>query len=298
MSLRYVAGSMGLDEHGGIRLSFRDTTDFGGFQFHDPAGDNYVAAYTREGLRLHLEFSRKGNIRPYRKALYIHVLDGSLNEGEEIRLVFGDRSQGSRGWRLQTCVEQDFHALVESDPLGTHDYVVLPDRLAFDIVPGPGYRYRLNVPTRVQAGEPVRLRVKCEDLWGNPLRSLDARPAVTCAGVDDGTAGEPLAVAPTHEDGVLTYALEAPAAPGLYHYAIADGEVRGDTSNPMVVLPPGGDAGLRYYWGDYHGQTGETVGTGSVEDYFHFGRHFGFLDGSCHQGNDFQIDGPTWARIV
>ncbi len=55
--------------------------------------------------------------------------------------------------------------------------------------------------------------------------------------------------------------------------------------------------GFGFHWCDLHGQSGETVGAGTVQDYFSFGRHFGFLDGSVHQGNDFQITLPLWEEI-
>ncbi|MEX2540898.1 MAG: DUF3604 domain-containing protein, partial [Trueperaceae bacterium] len=53
----------------------------------------------------------------------------------------------------------------------------------------------------------------------------------------------------------------------------------------------------QFYWCDLHGQTGETVGAGTVEEYFRYGRHYSFLDGSVHQGNDFQIGLDLWEHI-
>ena len=45
------------------------------------------------------------------------------------------------------------------------------------------------------------------------------------------------------------------------------------------------------YWGDLHGQSEETIGTGSAEEYFSFARDRAFVDACGHQGNDFQITG-------
>ena len=297
--LRYVAGSLGIDEQGGIRICIRDTSDHGKFQTTDPKADNYVTVQTRSDLNVKAEFTRKGNVRPYRPTLFVHIDDDSLREGEEIRVVLGDTSGGSRGLRVQTFAEPGAHFVVEADPFGTHDYARLTELPSYDIVAGAAHRYMLCVPTLVEAGEPLSLRVKCEDVWGNPLRSLEARPAIHLE--QDGEAGErtPVAVEPSHDAGVLTYALASPEAPGVYRFVIEDdGEVRGGISNPAVVVPAGQAPANRFFWGDFHGQTGETIGSGTVEDYFAFGRHFGFLDGSCHQGNDFQIDADIWKRIV
>jgi hypothetical protein len=54
---------------------------------------------------------------------------------------------------------------------------------------------------------------------------------------------------------------------------------------------------LGHYWGDLHGQSGETVGTGTAAEYYRFARDKAFLDIVGHQGNDFQIDAALWAEI-
>ena len=39
------------------------------------------------------------------------------------------------------------------------------------------------------------------------------------------------------------------------------------------------------------------MGTNTIDEYFHFARHWGFLDACAHQGNDFQITDAFWAAI-
>jgi hypothetical protein len=58
-----------------------------------------------------------------------------------------------------------------------------------------------------------------------------------------------------------------------------------------------GQAPLRRYWGDLHGQSGETIGMGSAEDYFRYARDAAFIDMVGHQGNDFQITDAFWATL-
>ena len=54
---------------------------------------------------------------------------------------------------------------------------------------------------------------------------------------------------------------------------------------------------LNYFWADLHGQSEETIGTGSVEQYFKFARDFAFLDAVGHQGNDFQMSNEFWTKL-
>ena len=51
------------------------------------------------------------------------------------------------------------------------------------------------------------------------------------------------------------------------------------------------------FWGDIHGQTRATVGTGTIEEYFAFGRNVALLDMMCHQANDFQVTESEWQRL-
>ena len=52
-----------------------------------------------------------------------------------------------------------------------------------------------------------------------------------------------------------------------------------------------------YFWGDFHGQSAETLGTINAKDYFSFGRDKAFLDVCVHQGNDFQITKEFWRDL-
>jgi hypothetical protein len=56
-------------------------------------------------------------------------------------------------------------------------------------------------------------------------------------------------------------------------------------------------AALLPYWADFHAQSEETIGTGSVERYFDFARNEAMLDIASHQGNDFQITEAFWQRL-
>jgi hypothetical protein len=65
-------------------------------------------------------------------------------------------------------------------------------------------------------------------------------------------------------------------------------------SNPLRIVA---EAPLLHYWGDLHGQSGETVGAGTAAQYFAFAKDKAQLDIVGHQGNDFQIDDAFWAEI-
>ena len=66
-------------------------------------------------------------------------------------------------------------------------------------------------------------------------------------------------------------------------------------SNPIEVRAPGEI--VKRFWGDLHAQTGTTVGIGSDDEYFSFGRDKARIDFTSHQGNDFQISDAYWATL-
>ena len=74
---------------------------------------------------------------------------------------------------------------------------------------------------------------------------------------------------------------------------LKDGEIVAET-NPLRISD---DMPFRHYWGDLHGQSEETIGTGSARQYFAFARDLAFVDACGHQGNDFQMTSDFWKEL-
>jgi hypothetical protein len=76
---------------------------------------------------------------------------------------------------------------------------------------------------------------------------------------------------------------------GLNYITVCDDkrEKFRNISNPVLTHEK--QLELMLYWGDLHGQTEETIGTGTVDQYFRFARDAAGLDFVSHVGNDFQI---------
>ena len=87
--------------------------------------------------------------------------------------------------------------------------------------------------------------------------------------------------------------LIADAAGDLDLRLMANGEELA-RANPLRVVAA---APLRRYWGDLHGQSGETIGMGTAESYFRYARDAAFIDMVGHQGNDFQITDAFWTEL-
>ena len=291
-TLVYTAGYFGIDDTGSIKIVHRFASDVGRPQWSNPEAANFTTVEASNGALPDVLYDPKLNIRPWDKTLLIRVMRGFLREGDTITVRFGDRRQGSPGMRVQTFVEPSFEFRVLVDAIATCDYVELPAQPTIAIVAGPPISWKAVLPTLRRSGERFRLGFKGEDKWGNPSDQVEGvfalRANLPVCGLPDmismrrgehATAIEGLSVS---EPGDLLI------------------EVRDDADRVLCVSNPlriAGEATLRSYWCDLHGQSEETIGTNSARELIEFARDRAFLDGMSHQGNDFQITTPFWNEL-
>jgi Protein of unknown function (DUF3604) len=295
-TITYEVGAYGYDEFARLKIASRFASDWGSPQFTDPAGANYasVRLESRSPKTVAaLSWEPRGYIRPWFKCLVVSIRDGSLYPGDKIHVTIGDRSGGGPGSRAQTFRERgcEFRLLV--DPFGTELYSVLEPSPQLDIVGGGIHRLVVIAPTTVRPGEPFEALVKAEDVWGNPCERFAGEVNLT-------VKGAPLEGLPSEttfrrgEFAVATLGgLRIANAAAESRITAAYGWYRAE-SNVIRALSPGE---AKTWWGDLHGQTRATVGTGTIEEYFAFGREIALLDMMCHQANDFQVTDDEWMRL-
>jgi hypothetical protein len=264
-ALTYTAGFSGIDDTGSLKFVMRYATDAGVPQFHAAGAPNYTTAVASNGAQLQLRYDVKDNQRPWGKTIHVKVLQGYLRAGDTITLTLGDREGGSPGWRMQTFVEETFEIRVLLDRYATYVYERLPDSPTMRIAAGRPTRLVAVTPTLSEPGSNIVVRTRLEDAWGNPT----AEPK--------------------------TFIHSSFGDAGAYTIQVTDEQtgLKAET-NPILV---GANDGFGRFWADLHGQSEETIGTNSIDDYFRFGRDVAFLDACAHQGNDFQITDAFWEKI-
>lgn len=289
--LTYKTGRFGLDDSGSIKIGFRFATDMGNAQFTDPKAPGYTTAKASNGAPLVLRWEFKRNIRPWSRSLYVGVSGDYLAPGDTITICFGDRSQGSPGIRMQTYCEHEFEFRVFVDAFATYDYVALPQSPKLAIVPGAGVHWHAVAPSLVEIGKPFRVGVKVEDKWRNPSDHVDQSVAVTPSAACEGLPSD-IAFSAGQAIAVLEGLKLREAGEHRLEFTAADGTRF--SSNPIRAVAA---AEWQHAWGDTHGQSNETLGTNTAEEYFTFGRDLAMLDVIGHQGNDFQITDEFWAEL-
>jgi len=289
LTLVYTAGTFGIDDTGMVKISWRTTSDMSKPQFDKPGAANYTTVEASNGAKLEVWFDRL-NIRPWGNTLLIRVGRGYLRQGDTLTIRFGDRRQGSPGWRLQTNVEENVELRSSVDAFATYEFCELKHP-AFDLVAGPAASWKAILPSLAVVGEPFRLAIVAEDMWGNPTADAAQRFELV--------ASQPLRGLP------VTIEINKGEGPRVIEGLVAEAE--GDIelrllakglevarANPLRAV---NTALLRRYWGDLHGQSGETIGMGSADDYFRYARDAAFIDIVGHQGNDFQITDAFWEKL-
>jgi hypothetical protein len=291
LTLTYTAGTFGIDDTGIVKISWRTTSDMGKPQFTDPAAANYTTVEASNGAKLEVWFDRL-NIRPWANTILIRIGRGYLRCGDTLTVRLGDRRQGSPGYRLQTNCEEQFPLKVCIDAFAAYEFCELPKQPAIDLVPGPAHRWKAIWPSLALVGEPFRLAIVAEDLWGNPTADADARLTLAPSQPVRGLP-ERVTIAPGNAPLVIED-LIADTAGDIELRLLAEGGAEIARANPLRVVAA---APLRRYWGDLHGQSGETIGCGRAETYLLYARDKAFVDIVGHQGNDFQMTDAFWAEL-
>lgn len=292
--LAYTAGYFGIDDSGSIKICWRYAADIGTPQFNDPSSPHYVSAQASNGTSLTLRYDPKDNVRPWGRTIQVKIENGFLREGDRIEVHFGDCTAGSPGIRMQTFCQTNFRFRVLVDPIATYCFQIVPDVRAITIVPGAPVRWRANIPTTGAPHTPFRLLVKAEDRWGNPTAAIPARfflhPSRPVRGLP-----ESIEIG----DRELATSLEGLSVTDAGDIEIAFEPVKNNCGVPFSTntLAIQDSLEKNHYWGDLHGQSKETIGSGSAEQYFTFARDLAGLDFAGHQGNDFQITGAFWEQL-
>lgn len=291
-TLTYTAGKFGIDDSGSMRVCFRFASDQTRPQFENPEGPNYTTITASNNAVLQYHYDPKGNVRPWDRTLYIKVVRGFLKEGDTITITFGDTSSGSPGMRLQTFCEDsyEFHTLI--DPIATFSYQPVPEQPVIRIVPGMPERYIAIGPTIRAPGEAFSIRIKGEDRWGNPSDKCDITLTPIASHPVEGLP-EKVTLRPGEFSAAIENLEVGEEADVMISFADEAGRII-CTTNPMRVER---DPISRHFWADLHGQSEETIGTGSAEEYFAFARDKAFVDATGHQGNDFQITPEFWRHL-
>ncbi|HVS02461.1 MAG TPA: CehA/McbA family metallohydrolase [Thermoanaerobaculia bacterium] len=259
-TVEYEAQGAGIAAGGAL---FFQTSPFWGWstpQVRDPEAAGFTRLLPEPAELAHRAETVDQNL------LAIRLPDG-MAAGQRLRIVFG---AGPAGAAADDYAERGspFWLAVDGDGDGIRRLVPSPPRV--DVAAGPPARLVATLPSTARPGEPLRLALAVLDARGSAGVEVAGELRLTSvpAGLD-----LPAAVTVRRADGgVLSLQLVAPAA-GVYRVRAEGLDGLAAESNPLVV-----GEGRRILWGDLHGHSQLSDGTGAPEEYFRYARDVAALD--------------------
>jgi hypothetical protein len=201
------------------------------------------------------------------KALQFVVRGRPLVAGDRLKIIYG----AGPGLALAGQFAEKkarFWFAVDGDGDGTLSYLV--DSPGVEVRPGPARALHVTLPSTARSGETVLVRVAILD--GHRNAFLRVSGDVVFDDVPPGLAMPERATLRESDEGQLSVEAQV-RSPGVYRLRATAGSLKA-RSNPLVVS----DDGPRVLWGDLHGHSTMSDGTGTASDYYRYARDIAGLD--------------------
>ncbi len=287
----YTVGSMPMKPGGAFMIGKQLSLGPESFQNEDPSAPWYVSIQcSNPGIRFEKITRPLGGMHGNRfntPAATFQLEGADLRAGETVRVVYGDTSGGSAGFRVQESTTDELMFPLYVDLEGKENFLT-PSWPSLEVIGAKVHGVHGFVPSVVETGEVFEMSVRSEDLYLN--RASGAIP-----GYEVFLRGKPVQQIPAGEKAIHVISDIKIETAGVYRFAIrsADGKVEG-SSNPVWVRK---DPPFRVYWGETHGHTAFAEGQGSAEGYFRFGLEDSRLDFLTLSEHDVWLDDSEWQTL-
>jgi hypothetical protein len=284
--LVYEAGTLGVADGGALLFQVPPYWGWSTPQPSEPDAPGFTEVSTEAaGIVLAPETVDLG-------LLAIRVGGRALAAGERIRIEYGAGPAGAVADRFAER-ESRFFFGVDGDGDGVRAWIAEPP--AVDVAPGPAARVVLHLPATARPGETFVLRAAVLDDAGNAGAAFEGSLRLSLPPGVEGPAE--LGFAPGAR-GLARAELRLPTFGIVRVRAEGQGGLAAE-SNPCVVTPEA----PRVLFGDLHGHSNLSDGTGTPEDFYAYARDVAALDVAAltdhdHWGIPFLDETPAhWRRI-
>jgi len=286
--IEYTCGRVGIKEGGAIRLSLPRT--WSEFQVENPKIVGYTTISTTGRAKLNFSIGYSANPCAF-QYLYIKVAKGYLVEGDKIKIVYGDTSEGGIGSVCQSYPQEYFendekwwgspslYFLISVDPEGTGQYQTIGDghRWIGKILSGRPIELMPIAPSVVKIGETFELNVVPLDRFGYDtyfpegenlkLKNLDLKNVKVVKFSNK-----------VHIIKNIKFEKK-----GCYHIEVESKTGLVGRSNPVLVQE---DSEWRVYWGDIHIHSSLDDGRKDPADIYEYCRDVLKLDFASVSNHD------------
>ncbi len=261
----YEAGTEGIEPGGFVRLTVPGFWDWTPAQTQDPEYPGYTTvASEAEGVELETrDFPGRW--------VDFGIAGRKLESGQSLRIVYG---AGPAGARADRYAERGSRFWITVDGDGDGFGRLVADCPAVDVAPGPAEILSALLPSTAQPGDTLLLRLAFLDGTGSMGAAFEGQ--VSLLAVPEGLE-LPATVEFSSSDGGLRAVEIRAREKGVYRLGASARDERGEftaETNPLLVEQD--IAPIR--WGDLHGHSNFSDGTGLPEDYLRYARDVAGLD--------------------
>jgi hypothetical protein len=290
----YRIGKMPMVKGGGVMIGQQlfHWVDRGRPQRYYPEGDNYITVTSsnpavRFGVTTATNHGMHGGFFNPAEMTVFKIEKGSLREGDTLTVTYGDRSEGSRGFHIQSFSNDQLILPLYIDLEGKGNFFT-PKWPSIKVVGSEVKAVKGFAPSILRCNEPFDLSVRSEDHLYN--RASGPIPSYEVS-----LNGKPFSTIPAGDRSITVLKDLELEKPGVYRFSFRskDGKITGD-SNPILVQK---DPAHRVYWGETHGHCGFAEGQGSLDGYYRFGRDEARLDFLCLSEHDLWMDDSEWKLL-
>lgn len=288
----YTVGETPLGPGARIMVARQLQADGGYVQNTDPEGPHYVSASaSNPDVKLDITgvpwTGMHGGFRAPVDMPTFKVATGTLKTGDSVTIIYGDRSKGSEGWRMQTFATDQAMLPIYIDFDGKGNFLT-PRWPSFEVLGNDASGVTAVVPSIIEPGEEFNLSIRWEDDNGNRATGAMPGAVVTLNGDSFKTldaGGEVVQIV----EGVRL------DDEGVYRFQVtsSDGRIEA-VSNPVWVRE---DPPYRLYWGETHTHTGMAEGQGSIVRSYRFAREDARLDFLGLSEHDIWLDDLEWQTM-
>ena len=287
----FTVGTFSMLQGGGLLIARNGFVDHGVPQHVDPKAENYVSVQTsRAGAtfrasRLDMRGLR-GGIRAPIPVLFFELAGADLQLEDTVTITYGDTSQGSPGFKLQSTSTDGFKLPIYVDFVGNRNFITF-ESSGFEVCGGPANSVHGFVPAVAEVGESIELVLRTEDYARN-------RATGVIPGYEITLNGDVIAKIPSGTEAITKIDGISIENEGTYRFKISSSDGVERFSDPVWVKKNVED---HIYWGDLHGHCEFADGQGSPDAYFQFGRDDARLDFLCLSEHDVFLDDFKWKHL-
>ena len=278
----YEAEGPGIAVGGSLELRVPHAFGWSVPRLTHPEMPGFVEIEAPDGVTVASGVSKEATPRPM---VRFQLGGRPLAAGERVRIRYASSTDvlAERGERFWISVDGD----------GDGQAAALADAPQIDIVAGKATGLVAFWPATAHPGERVRLRVAALDDSGNPARGFEAPIEVNKPPGVEGPQSLPAS-------GATQTAEYRIADEGVYQLQVRTPDGLAATTNPLLVSR----SAPRIVWGDIHGHSNRSDGTGPPHDYFRYARDVAALDVAALTDHDhwggprrLDVDPAGWQEI-